>query len=109
MKVIYLMKKMFGRIANIRPKILIYLFAFYIIIFPVIAFPFMFKFENSFFRGKVTSNYVLHFNDKIMCAYVYGWHGNQTKCMCRLLEEDDRLEGNITFLLSDRRLCREVE
>ena len=62
--------------------------------------------QSLFFGAEVVSQYYYHFDDGIVCAEVKGFHGKETKCLCMLTDEDARLNGHKTLLLSEKRFCK---
>jgi len=56
--------------------------------------------DHSFFNAKIDSEYVMHFDGKLKCAYVVGWYDGR-KCMCLLTEHDKRLKDQTLIKTGD--------
>jgi len=56
-----------------------------------------------FFGAQVDSDYVMHFDNKMRCAYVIGWY-SERKCLCFLTEDDPRLKDK-TLIASEPSAC----
>lgn len=64
--------------------------------------------QKDFFGAKVASEYIEHFDNKMKCAFVKGWH-EDIKCMCLLTKEDERLGNSKTLIASERKACEDSD
>jgi len=65
------------------------------------------KEQETFFGARVDSEYIMHYNNKLQCAYVIGWY-DERKCMCFLTEDDLRLKDK-TLIASNHIMCLTAE
>ncbi len=57
-----------------------------------------------FFGAWTDSKYQMHFDNKMRCAYVIGWH-DERQCLCILIEDDDQLGNSRTLLAAVPSAC----
>ena len=57
-----------------------------------------------FFGAVVDGDYIYHFDGKMRCAYIVGWH-DERKCMCFLTEKDPSLGNDKSLIASMPNAC----